>query len=85
MAMIQLALVLVYTCVLVIKACDVQETCDTFGFGGAGGLFRFFILFGLSVLGLQFAIGVVGLCSEGRMPKVCEDCSPTPRRFVIFF
>lgn len=55
MHLIELGLIFVYTCVLLIKACELSsQVCSTFGFGSsANGVFLFFILFGLSMLGLQ--------------------------------
>ena len=51
MALVELALVLVYTCVLLIKSCQSSPaTCSDYGFGDANGLYLFFIFFGLSLL-----------------------------------
>ena len=58
-----LALVLVYMCVLVIKACEVSpEECRSYGFGDdPKGVFVFFLFFGLSMLLLQFVFEVTYL------------------------
>eukprot|EP00966_Prymnesium_polylepis_P327787 7383624-Prymnesium_polylepis.1 len=52
MALIELSMILVYMCVLLIKSCDMSPAlCSTFGFGTtAGGVYVFFIFFGLSML-----------------------------------
>jgi hypothetical protein len=37
MTMIELTLILVYTCVLLIKTCEISpEVCSTYGFGDTG-------------------------------------------------
>eukprot|EP00966_Prymnesium_polylepis_P325943 7381875-Prymnesium_polylepis.1 len=47
-----LALILLYTCVLVIKTCEQSpEACSSYGFGhSAKGFFLFFIFFAISML-----------------------------------
>jgi hypothetical protein len=59
MAFVEVGLVLTYTCVLLIKVCELSTTvCSAFGFGGTtDGLFLFFLLFGLSILLAQVLIG----------------------------
>jgi hypothetical protein len=67
-ALIQLALILVYTVVLLIKTCMVSsEACAMFGFGDqAGGLYLFFVFFGFSMLLLQLILGTVHLYVMGQ-------------------
>eukprot|EP00966_Prymnesium_polylepis_P333821 7389237-Prymnesium_polylepis.2 len=51
------ALVLLYVCVLAIKACNVStEVCTLFGFGESpNGIFLFFLFFALTVLLVQMS------------------------------
>jgi len=72
MTMVMLALVLIYTCVLLIKTCRLSPAaCQTFGFGGtANGVYLFFIFFGLSMLLLLLVVSVINLYVTGRVPKL---------------
>ena len=72
MVVIELALVLTYMCVLLIKSCDISgEVCATYGFGDdSSGLYLFFVFFGLSMVLLQFVIAVVRLYVAGYVPKI---------------
>jgi len=71
----ELALVLVYMCALVIKACEVSSAaCSPYGFGAdSTGVFLFFIFFGLSVLGLTLFLEVALLVHVSRrQEKLCR-------------
>jgi len=72
MMVVQLVLVLVYTCVALIKTCNLSaDVCVKYGFGGtASGIYQFFILFGLTMLIFQIFSAVVKLWIEGRLPKI---------------
>lgn len=72
MALIQLALILMYIVVLLIKTCMVSSVaCALFGFGDeAGGLYLFFVFFGLGMLVLQLIIGAIHLYWMGYVPKL---------------
>jgi hypothetical protein len=61
--LIELALIAVYICVLLIKACDLSsEVCATFGFGDeADGIYVFFIFFGIGMLLLQLLLAAANL------------------------
>jgi len=69
---VELALILVYVCVLLIKTCSLsEEVCKTFGFGEtASGIYVFFIFFGLGMILLQLVIGAFKLWLTGRVPKI---------------
>ena len=58
MMLIELALVLIYLCVLLLKSCEMSESlCFTYGFGHSpSGIFQFFVFVGLSMLLLQLII-----------------------------
>eukprot|EP00966_Prymnesium_polylepis_P029703 690104-Prymnesium_polylepis.1 len=72
MTMIELALVLIYCCVLVVKSCHMAPSlCATYGLGDdSQGIYLFFIFFGLSVLLLQLMIGAVRLYLAGHVPTI---------------
>jgi hypothetical protein len=69
--MSELALILVYLCALVIKACDLAaDACGTYGFGDdSKGVFLFFLFFGLSVLLLQLIFEVAALIYSARQQR----------------
>jgi hypothetical protein len=84
MALLELGLVLIYTCGILIKSCDTSAaTCRTFGFGDTSkGVYLFFLFFGLGMLVLQLVIGLVNLWITGRVPTVlliakAHSMSPT--------
>ena len=66
MTYVELALILVYICVLLVKICNKSaESCLTFGFGSsASGVYEFFVIFGLASLLLLLTIGAMRLWSE---------------------
>jgi len=66
-----LALILMYTCVLVIKTCEQSpDACKSYGFGdSAKGFFLFFIFFGVSMLGFQLAFEAIAIAYHIRMQK----------------
>jgi len=66
-----LALILVYTCILVIKTCDAaSETCEAYGFGGnANGVFLFFLFFGLTMILAHLSFEVIALVNTIRKRK----------------
>ena len=66
-----LALILIYTCVLLIKSCDMSAAlCSTFGFGSsAEGLYLFFLFFGLAMILLQLIIGCMKLYFTGHVRR----------------
>eukprot|EP00966_Prymnesium_polylepis_P332020 7387556-Prymnesium_polylepis.3 len=86
MMLIELALVLVYTCVLVIKSCDMSAVqssdldaqqelaavvCTTYGLGtSAKGVYLFFVFFGLAMLVVQLFIGAAQLYVAGNAPTL---------------
>ena len=72
MIMVELALILIYTCVLLIKTCSKSaELCSTFGFGDtANGVYVFFVFLGLSLLLLQLTFGAWKLWTIGYVPKI---------------
>jgi len=72
MASIELALVLTYVCILLIKACEISsDVCRTFGFGdAASGVYVFFLFFGLSMLLLQVIVGALKLWFTGHLPRI---------------
>jgi len=72
MASIELALVLTYVCILLIKACEMSSAvCETFGFGGtSSGVYIFFLSFGLSILLLQLVVAALKLWFSVRLPRV---------------
>ena len=70
-----LALVLVYFAVLVIKTCDAASAaCRPYGFGDdSKGVFLFFLFFGLAVLLLQLIFEVAALLyGARRQRKLCR-------------
>jgi len=69
--MSEVALILVYLCALVIKACDLSaDVCSTYGFGDdSKGVFLFFLFFGLSVLLLQLILEVAALVYGSRQQR----------------
>mmetsp|Transcript_86037 Transcript_86037/g.257812 ORF Transcript_86037/g.257812 Transcript_86037/m.257812 type:complete len:1403 (-) Transcript_86037:178-4386(-) len=71
-AMVDLTLVLLYTCVLLIKSCEASPTiCGTYGFGqSATGVYLYFIFFALGMLLLLIILAVVNLYVTGRMPMI---------------
>jgi len=72
MITIQLALILTYVCILVIKACHTSvDVCKAFGFGdNADGVFLFFILFGISMLLLLLLVSAINLYAAGSVPLI---------------
>ena len=58
-----LALILLYTCVLTVKTCEMSEdACRSYGFGAsAKGFFLFFIFFALSMLVFQLVFEAVAI------------------------
>jgi hypothetical protein len=72
MTLIELALILVYTCVLLIKTCTLSEDiCAKYGFGRKpSGVYLFFVVFGLSMVLLLLIIAAVKVCVTGRLPKL---------------
>eukprot|EP00966_Prymnesium_polylepis_P219257 5072914-Prymnesium_polylepis.1 len=72
MALVELALILIYTCVLVIKTCQYDaEICSSYGFGtNANGVYLFFIFFGLSMLLVLLVVAVINLVLLGYVPKI---------------
>ena len=76
MVSIELALILVYICVLLIKSCDMSPAlCKTFGFGESpAGLYLFFVFFGLTVVLLQLVMEAWSLvdtiAEEGRTKSI---------------
>ena len=72
MILVELTLVLVYTSVLLIKACNTStEVCRTFGLGDTSdGVYVFFVFF---ALGLVFAVGTLAVAKlyiTGNAPKM---------------
>ena len=72
MTLIESALILVYSCVLLIKACDTSEAvCAKFGFGDtANGIYLFFIFFGLSMVVALLIIAGIKVYLTGQLPTV---------------
>ena len=72
MTLVELALILVYTCVLVIKSCEANSSvCATYGLGSTStGVYLFFIFFGLSMLLVQLMIVTAKLYTVGYVPKI---------------
>ena len=72
MALIELALILIYTCVLLIKTCEESATvCELYGFGrNPKGVYLFFIFFGLSMLLVLLIVACTNLYVTGNLPKV---------------
>jgi len=63
-----LALILVYSCTMAIKTCDLSpKVCSRYGFGdSAKGFFLFFIFFGLAMLGFQLVFEFMALLYHTR-------------------
>jgi len=72
MTLVEVALVLVYTSVLLIKACDVSsEVCSQFGFGSSSsGVYLFFLFFGLAMVLLQLLFAAARLYAAGYIPRI---------------
>eukprot|EP00966_Prymnesium_polylepis_P323126 7379339-Prymnesium_polylepis.1 len=81
-----LALILLYTCVLAIKTCEVSpEVCSSFGFGNTGkGFFLFFLFFGLFVLTSQLVFESIAVVYIMRKQKKLRRLRYKKGRFVEF-
>jgi len=79
-----LALILVYTCVLVIKTCELSpDACRSYGFGAsAKGFFLFFIFFGFSMLLFQLIIEAFAIAYQIRMQNKLRRLRHRGGRFV---
>ena len=71
-AVVQLALIILYTSILLIKVCfSSSVACAPFGFGDSPkGIFLFFVYFGLSTLLLQLVVAAVIMYTTGHVPKL---------------
>ena len=71
MTLVELALVLIYTSVLLIKSCSTSaEVCTEYGFGDTpDDLFLFFLFFGMAMVALLFFIALVKLYITNYLPK----------------
>jgi len=71
MVVAQLALIFLYTCVLLVKSCNFSENvCSSFGFGNSvDGLYLFLFIFAISMIGLMFLVGLAVLWMEGYVPR----------------
>jgi len=72
MTLAEMSLILVYVCVLLIKACETSAAvCSTLGFGDeASGVYQFFVFFGISMLLVHLSLGVGKLWITGYVPKI---------------
>ena len=72
MMVLELALILGYICLLLIKTCNTSsDVCATFGFGDtASGVYLFFIAFAMGMLVLLLVGGLVRIYFEGHLPKL---------------
>eukprot|EP00966_Prymnesium_polylepis_P211862 4907058-Prymnesium_polylepis.1 len=79
-----LALILLYTCVLVIKTCEQSpDACKSYGFGdSAKGFFLFFIFFGVSMLGFQLVFEAIAIAYHIRMQNKLRRLRYRGGRFV---
>ncbi|KAL1507310.1 hypothetical protein AB1Y20_008156 [Prymnesium parvum] len=71
MELVQVALILLYVGILLIKVCSTSsDTCSAFGLGDtAAGVYAFSFFFGLALLSLLIAISCVRLYYSGIAPK----------------
>mmetsp|Transcript_20685 Transcript_20685/g.61519 ORF Transcript_20685/g.61519 Transcript_20685/m.61519 type:complete len:631 (+) Transcript_20685:2-1894(+) len=79
-----LALILLYTCVLTVKTCEMSEdACRSYGFGAsAKGFFLFFIFFALSMLVFQLVFEAVAIAYHIRMQNQLRRLRYRGGRFV---
>jgi len=79
-----LALILLYTSVLVIKTCEVSpDACRSYGFGASGkGCFLFFIFFGLFMLFFQLIVEASAIAYQIRMQNMLRRLRHRGGRFV---
>jgi len=79
-----LALILVYTCVLVIKTCELSpDACQSYGFGTSGkGFFLFFVFFGFSMLVFQLVFEAFAITYQIRMQNKLRRLRHRAGRFV---
>ena len=70
--LVELTLILIYTCVLVTKTCYTSAAvCTTYGFGAdPRGVYLLFIFTGLATLAFLLLVGLARLWMEGYMPKI---------------
>lgn len=70
--MADFALVLVYTCALLINVCALSpDICGSFGFGDSSeGVYLFFVFFALAIILMQLVIGLCNLWYAGHVPKL---------------
>ena len=82
--MSHLALILLYTCVLTIKTCELSpNACESYGFGdSARGFFLFFIFFALSMLVFQLIFEVVAVVYHIRRQNKLRRLRHRGGRFV---